>query len=104
MVGVVAANDARLREPGWAGELNDDELAYIRRELLQDKKLAYRWGFAPSQKTRPAEAIRRVAMHGDPDHRSSNVALARPRKRSKGAKAAVEVHVGRPNSELISTR
>ena len=48
-----------------------------------------------------AEAICRMAMNGDPDHRSVNVALARPRKRSKGAKAGIEVTLRRPNWELI---
>ena len=76
--------DSRLLEPGWAGELADDELAYIQGELLADDKLSYQWGFAPSLKTRPLEAIRRVAMDGDPERRSVNLPLARPRR----AKAA----------------
>ena len=92
--------DERLLEPGWAGELADDELAYIQGELLTNKKRSYLWGFAPAQKTRPLEAIRRVAMDGDPERRSVNIPLARPRR----AKAGVEVSVGRPNSELLAMR
>ena len=96
--------DYRLLEPGWAGDLADDEVAFIQRELLADKQLAYRWGFAPAQKTRPLEAIRRVAMGGDPEHRNLNVALARPRKGARRAKAGVEVAVGRPKLELAQAR
>ena len=93
-------SDQRLLEPGWPGELADDELAYTQGELLACKKLSYLWGFAPSQKTRPLEAIRRVAMDGDPERRSINILLARPRR----AKAGIEVAVGRPNSDLLAVR
>ncbi len=78
----------------------EDQLANIQGELLADKKLSYLWGFAPAQKTRPLEAIRRVAMDGDPERRSVNIPLARPRR----AKAGVEVAVGRANSDLVAVR
>ena len=81
---MISPMDQRLLKPGWAGELAEDELANIQGELLADKKLSYQWGFAPAQKTRPLEAIRRVAMDGDPERRSVNIPLARPRR----AKAA----------------
>lgn len=96
------AEDRRLLEPGWAGELAEGELAYIQRELLRDKALAYRWGFAPSAKTRPEAAIRRVAMWGDPDARSVNVALARPRKDTGRDNGGAEVSVGRPKTHPTS--
>ena len=70
--------DGRLLGPGWAGEISDDEVFFIQKELLRDRKLAYQWGFAPSRRTRPADAIRRVALEGDPEHRNSNVSLTRP--------------------------
>ncbi len=70
--------DDRLLGPGWAGEISDDEVSFIQRELLKDKRLAYLWGFAPARKTRPTDAIRRVAMEGDPEHRNANVPVARP--------------------------
>ncbi len=70
--------DDRLLGPGWAGEISDDEVFFIQRELLKDKRLAYLWGFAPSRKTRPMDAIRRVAMEGDSQHRNANVPMARP--------------------------
>ena len=72
--------DPRLLEPGWAGHIDDDELAYIREALFRDPKLARRWGFRPGQKTRADEAIRRVAVDGDPDGTAHNRGLARPRK------------------------
>lgn len=70
--------DDRLLGPGWAGDISDDEVFFIQEELLRDKKLAYQWGFAPSRGTRPADAIRRVALEGDPNHRNANVSLTRP--------------------------
>jgi len=69
--------DDRLLGPGWAGDISDDEVFFIQEELLRDKKLAYQWGFAPSRRTRPADAIRRVALEGDPNHRNANVSLTR---------------------------
>ena len=30
----------KLLEPGWGGEVNDVELAYIQRKLLEDKHLS----------------------------------------------------------------
>ena len=68
-----------LLEPGWAGVVDDDELAFIQRTMKQDPALSFSWGFRPGQKTRPEAAIRRVAMDGDPDHRQSNRKLARVR-------------------------
>jgi len=77
-VGELGMLDDRLLGPGWGGDISDDEVVFIRQELLKDKQLAYRWGFIPSHSTRPADAIRRVAMGGDPERRSANVPLARP--------------------------
>ena len=84
--------DGRLLGPGWAGEIADDEVVFIQKELLRDRKLAYQWGFAPSRKARPADAIRRVALEGDPEHRNSNVSLTRPDSRNET----------RPDTESIS--
>jgi len=72
--------DHRLLEPGWAGSLTDEELTFIQSKLFTDAILCKQWGFRPSQKTRPEEAIRRVAMDGDPDGTAHNRRLARPRK------------------------
>jgi hypothetical protein len=69
----------KLLEPGWAGCLDDDELAYIQDRLKTDDALSYWWGFRPGQRTRSAEAIRRIAMRGDSEIRANNVKLARTR-------------------------
>ena len=99
-----SAPTEEILEPGWAGELDAEELEYLQRKLLEDKHLAYLWGFAPSQKTRPADAIRRVAMWGDPEQRMVNYRLARPRKGSVTARGAPKMPVGRPNSDGIGRR
>ena len=83
--------DDRLLGPGWGGDISDDEVVFIRRELLKDKRLAYRWGFIPSYGTRPSDAIRRVAMEGDPEHRNANVPLARPKMLTLWAYAGMDV-------------
>ena len=69
--------DRRLREPGWAGDLAPDELAFLEDRLERDKRLAVKWAFPPSAKRRPEGVIRRVAMHGDPENRRLNLKLAR---------------------------
>ncbi len=67
----------KLVEPGWAGELTDEELAHIQPQLFKKPELAKLWGFRPGMKTRSEQAIRRVALHGDPENRSLNRTLAR---------------------------
>ena len=69
--------DYRLLEPGWAGELEDDQVAYIRTALHDDPDLAYKWGFKRSTKRFNSDGIRRVAERGDADHRSVNVHLVK---------------------------
>jgi len=69
--------DYRLLEPGWAGELEDDQVAYIRAALHDDPDLAYQWGFKRSSKRFPADIIRRIAKKGDADHRTVNVHLVK---------------------------
>jgi hypothetical protein len=69
--------DRRLRQPGWAGDLAPDELAFLEDRFQRDKRLAVKWAFPPTAKPRPEGVIRRVAMHGDPDNRRLNLKLAR---------------------------
>ena len=54
----------KLLEPGWAGELTPDELAYIKSRLRQSCSLRRRWGFRPSAKKLSESRIRAVARHG----------------------------------------
>ena len=63
--------------PGYAGSLNDDQLAYIQDKLYSDPDLARWWGWRPGMKRRAVAAIERVAMYGDPDNRAHNVKLVR---------------------------
>ena len=53
-----------LLEPGWAGELDKLELAYIKSWLRQSAPLRRRWGFRPSSRMLPAVRIRAVDMYG----------------------------------------
>ena len=53
-----------LLEPGWAGELDDVELEYIKSELRKSPLLRRRWGFRPSAKRFSESHIRAVAMNG----------------------------------------
>jgi hypothetical protein len=73
----------RLLEPGYAGSLDDSELAYILAHLKDDASLRLWWGMRPSWKRIPDEVVRRVAMEGDPDNQAHNRNLARPRKSSR---------------------
>jgi hypothetical protein len=68
----------KLLQPGWAGQLSDDEVHFILTKLLFDRVLSYWWGFRPQTKRRPLEAIKAVAAWGSPDVRSENVKLVRP--------------------------
>ena len=54
----------KLLEPGWAGELTPDELAYVKSQLRQSRSLRRRWGFRPSAKKLSESRIRAVARHG----------------------------------------
>ncbi|HZA25503.1 MAG TPA: hypothetical protein VFA32_23385 [Dehalococcoidia bacterium] len=75
----------KLLEPGWAGNLDDDELAFIFKHLEKDTDLRKWWGMKPSWKRIPEEVVKRVAMEGDPDDQALNRGLARPRKQPRAA-------------------
>ena len=53
-----------LPEPGWAGEIDRDELEYIKSQLQCPPSLKRRWGFKPSAKRLPGKHIRLVARDG----------------------------------------
>ena len=55
-----------LLEPGWAGEINQAELAYIKSELRESPSLRRRWGFRPTARRFNDDYIRTVAMYGLP--------------------------------------
>lgn len=54
----------KLLEPGWAGELNDTELAYIKKSLFSDRRLRATWGFKRGTGRLSEEKIRKVALYG----------------------------------------
>lgn len=54
----------KLLEPGWAGELDRRELAYIKSQLQQSASMKRRWGFRPSARRLSTTRIRAVAMYG----------------------------------------
>ena len=54
----------RLLIPGWAGELDSTELAYIKKRLLADRRLRARWGFKRGTGRLSEERIKQAAMHG----------------------------------------
>ena len=61
---LLAFYQKRLLEPGWAGELDPDELAYVKSELRQSASLRRRWGFRPSARRLSESRIRAVARDG----------------------------------------
>ena len=67
----------KLLEPGYWGSLEDEELEIIQRALENNPKLSFAWGFQPVQKSRAPDAIRRVAMWGDPNDREINTKVIR---------------------------
>jgi hypothetical protein len=71
----------RIMEPGWAGELGQDELARLQKALMNDPDLARVWGWRPSMKRRAAVAIERVASNRDPSNIAHNRKLVRERSR-----------------------
>lgn len=62
--------------PGWAGELDRAELAYIKSQLKQSPALRRRWGFRPSAKRLSDTKIRAVAMHGIRRHARESFSFA----------------------------
>jgi hypothetical protein len=52
-----------LLEPGWAGELDNVEFAYVKSELAKSRSLKQRWGFRPSARRLSEGRIRAVAMY-----------------------------------------
>ncbi len=54
----------KLLEPGYAGEINDTELAYIKTKLFNDRRLRAKWGFVRGTGRLSEEKIRKVALYG----------------------------------------
>ena len=54
----------KLLVPGWAGDLDPDELTYLKSQLRRSSSLRRRWGFRPSAKRLSEGRIRAVARNG----------------------------------------
>jgi len=67
----------KLLEPGYWGTLEEEELEFIQSALQNNPKLSFAWGFQPVQKSRAPDAIRKVAMWGDPKDREINTKVIR---------------------------
>ena len=55
--------EKKLLEPGWARELDDVELAYIKSCLRESPSLKWKWGFRPSARRFSEAHIRAVALN-----------------------------------------
>ena len=62
--GLLELYKRKLFIPGWAGELDDVEFAYIKSQLRLSPTLRRRWGFKPSAKRLSEKRIREVARNG----------------------------------------
>ena len=62
--GLLRFYEDKLLQSGWAGELDDVELAYIKFYLRQSPSLKRKWGFRPSAKRLSESRIRAVARDG----------------------------------------
>ena len=62
--GLLRFYEDKLLQSGWAGELDDVELAYIKFYLRQSPSLKRKWGFRPSVKRLSGERIKAVAIDG----------------------------------------
>ncbi len=71
----------KLIQPGWAGALTDEELEYLQKLLSQRPQVAELWGFPLGAKTFSEQAVRRVAMWGEPDDPDLNGKLTRQRSK-----------------------
>jgi hypothetical protein len=75
----------KLLIPGWGGNIDDVELAFIVKHLENDLPLRLWWGMPPRWKRVPEEVVKRLAMEGSADNQGQNRLLARPRRQPRDA-------------------
>jgi hypothetical protein len=73
----------KLLIPGYAGPLDDEELAFIVERLTNDTALRLWWGMPGRWKRVPVEVVKRLALQGSDESLAHNRKLARPRKKSQ---------------------
>ena len=59
--------DIRLLTPGFGGELDDDELAALKEELLRRPGLRERWGFGERERI-TKKKIQKISLEGAPQN------------------------------------
>ena len=57
---------SRLLDPGYSGELGDDELQIVKKELANRSRLRKRWGFAEGERI-TSKKIQDKAINGVED-------------------------------------
>ena len=62
---------SRLLDPGYSGELGEDELKVIKKELVNRSRLRKRWGFGEEERI-TNKKIQDKAMNGVEDGDGSN--------------------------------
>ena len=77
----------KLLQPGWAGELDDGELASIMAALRESNRLRTAWGFPAGERRLSEDGVKAVAMFGSPDDPARNSALVRQARRTASADA-----------------
>lgn len=61
---LLACYKEKLLIPGWAGQLDKFELAYVKSEVMKSPSLKRRWGLKPSAKRVSNKHIRQIARDG----------------------------------------
>ncbi len=57
----------KISQPGWAGELDDDEIAFLQQKMERSQRLRKKWGYLGAifeGVSIPMSTIRRIAKHG----------------------------------------
>jgi len=54
----------KLLIPGWAGEVNPEELDYIVTKLRRNSELRRKWGFVKGRRRISRMKVKKVAMYG----------------------------------------
>jgi hypothetical protein len=102
----------KLFQPGWAGQLGQDELERLQQALLADADLSRVWGWRPAMERRATVASERVAYNGAPDDIAHNRKLVRefsrkPKEDNEGDSPKVKQSItpppGRPGRPRIET-
>jgi hypothetical protein len=73
----------KLLIPGYGGNIDDEEAAFIVKHLTNDTALKLWWGMPPRWRKVPQEVVKRLAMEGSADSLEQNRKLARPGRKPR---------------------